>query len=145
MENWKKFKKWLSLKWKGKDFCNLQEIINRLKVSDRFEPQFGEEIKDNSGFITYDTYRQRTWAVFSNKYLYFVLDDKGKAYINLRIDIDTLKDPESYKLLPWINGYNVASTEYGIICFGENSKAFYSKSLFQTKKDFDRYFKMITG
>lgn len=73
-----------------RDFKEIKAITKKIEKSSFFESQLGETLKEDNGFIIFDTQKQKTWIIVSNKNIYCILDDVKSEKIFLKFKLPQL-------------------------------------------------------
>lgn len=106
-----------------RDYYSKDEIIQFINNSKHYNSHL-EELGKATALLFFQTSKQKTWLVSTNKRLYCILDDnrKNKPNINWSISKQNLLDSE-------INTRDY-SEEMGLVDIGPEKNWFYSKRLF---------------
>lgn len=116
-----------------RDFSKLEEI--KQFISSNYTLDTDEDIINSQELMIFETSRQKTWLIATNKKLFCVLDDVEKDTFEVRwyLTKDNIVKDDSVNLE--INVNNTDKKYTGLIDFGSNHKDWlYSKKLFSTKE-----------
>lgn len=125
------------------DFKSEDQIRQLIKQAEEYDPQ-RENVDNAEALLIFQTSRQQTWLVATNRRLYCVLDDLNRSFtrvqwsiraetlcMNGRVTIDITTD----------NDYTARS---GLLNIGRRRDWLYSKKLFTVDNIEDKIREMIT-
>ncbi len=122
-----------------RDFLKLREIIDKIRESSYFNPQIGEVLENDNGFLIFESVKQKMWLIISNKYLYGIIDDiqSDKTSVSFRISLNELYnetlDVSNQHLLTDLD--NFQSRKINVTIDPEGIWGNYNKIWFANKKE----------
>jgi hypothetical protein len=113
------------------DFKSADEIIALVGQSPFFEAQ--ENIEQAEALLIFQTSRQQTWLVATNRRLYCILDDLNKGFTQVQWTIpkNELVDERGRIIVPMATGHKTDKT--GLLDIGKRHNWLFSKRLFVDK------------